>query len=935
LAENKVLFKVLADTDQFQKSMKGASGVASRAANIMKKAFLAVGAASTGATVAFSKFEKSMTNVSTLVDTSKEDMDAMGQSLLDIAKRTPVAVGDLSSALYDVRSAGIEASRAMGVLEESARLSVAGLSSTKEATNIMTSALNAFSRENLTAKQTSDILFKTVKAGKTTISELSQAFGSTAPIIQSAGVSLADFSAATAALTTSGVPAAQAQNSLRAAIVALQKPSSNMTKIFKRLGVASGEELVQKTGSMGKAFEEVKKTSKELGLSVVEVTGRVEAAAAMTAIATVNNETYNDTLLSMQEGVNAVDEAFKKQRETLSANFQLFKNALNTTFIQFGSTVAPIASAGIQKITGLLNGLGDWFRDNAKAIKAFWDTLLVAVGRVWESVGQLFTSIGKLIGSFFSAKSAGNLFLTSLNALSIVMSTVINAINYLVEGIKDFFSIPFAKEAAVIVGGVVGLAKAFSILKTVFASLKIAFATNPFGLVLTGIVLLIAAVGKLVKNWDVAKNYIVIAFGYIQKAWVELQRAFQVGINFIVDKILFLKIQWLKLKGVFSETARAERAELQKTRDELDKNLDVYDNKITQIENKRKQMLGEINRAQEEAAATGENPAIRIEQEGSQALDILKNQKETEAEIIASTNEQKSELNNEFRQRELTADRETRATEREENDQFLAAKLEKQQEFYTMFLEGRISFEQYQRELDLLKAEQETARLQQKFFKETQSDKLTKEQLLLQRQKYMKDKQKLQSKEAGFTIAVRQREMKYTEDINAGMYENTKTFLRLMASESKSFAIAYKAIQIGESIIATHAAATKALNQVPYPANIAAAIAVVAKGMVEVMAIKRQTFASGAVEIPRDMTAEIHAGETIVPKTFAQGIRAGDLALVGSAYGGAAGATQNAVQIEVSNNNFYGSDDQMVEQIEQKIVERVNTIGSRIKLGGI
>ena len=81
----------------------------------------------------------------------------------------------------------------------------------------------------------SDILFKTVKAGKTTISELAQGFGATAPIVQAAGASLEDFQAATAALTA-GTPAAQAQTQIRAAMVALQKPTKEMSAIMHRLG---------------------------------------------------------------------------------------------------------------------------------------------------------------------------------------------------------------------------------------------------------------------------------------------------------------------------------------------------------------------------------------------------------------------------------------------------------------------------------------------------------------------------------------------------------------------------------------------------------------------------------------------------------------------------------------------------------------------------
>jgi len=90
------------------------------------------------------QLSKSERAVSTVVDTNVESMDAMKNAVLDIAKKTPVALSDLTSALYDIRSAGISASMSMDVLEKSAQLGIAGLGSTAEAVDIVTSAINAF-----------------------------------------------------------------------------------------------------------------------------------------------------------------------------------------------------------------------------------------------------------------------------------------------------------------------------------------------------------------------------------------------------------------------------------------------------------------------------------------------------------------------------------------------------------------------------------------------------------------------------------------------------------------------------------------------------------------------------------------------------------------------------------------------------------------------
>ena len=69
-------------------------------------------------------FEKQMANVSTLIDTNVENFSAMKEEVLDIARRTPVALDGLTSALYDIRSAGISANMQFEVLEKSAQLAL-------------------------------------------------------------------------------------------------------------------------------------------------------------------------------------------------------------------------------------------------------------------------------------------------------------------------------------------------------------------------------------------------------------------------------------------------------------------------------------------------------------------------------------------------------------------------------------------------------------------------------------------------------------------------------------------------------------------------------------------------------------------------------------------------------------------------------------------
>ena len=54
-------------------------------------------------------FEQGMNNVATLIDTNTESLDNMKREVLNIAKSSPKAIGDLTDALYSIRSASISA----------------------------------------------------------------------------------------------------------------------------------------------------------------------------------------------------------------------------------------------------------------------------------------------------------------------------------------------------------------------------------------------------------------------------------------------------------------------------------------------------------------------------------------------------------------------------------------------------------------------------------------------------------------------------------------------------------------------------------------------------------------------------------------------------------------------------------------------------------
>lgn len=359
-----------------------------------------------------SAFEQGMGNVGTLIDSATENLDDMSEAVLEVGRRTPVALAELTSGLYDIRSAGIPAADAMKVLERSAKLAVAGLGTTKEAVDLVTSSINAFGLEGEAADQVYDQVFKTVRAGKTTISQLAQGFGAVAGTVANAGIRLDDYLASVAALTTTGLPAAQAHTQIRAAIAGLLRETAETKALFDALNVKTFKELIKQSGSVGVAFERILRATQGNDAQLIKLVGSVEAYNAMVGLAGRQNASYVSTLATMRNGVDSVGEAFDKQDSTVAAATQRLTNNVQALGIAMGNALAPAIksiSDFVEDVTSAFKSLSPEMQEIVAKVAVFVGVIgpaAVAVGffvnALWTLV-PVFTAIGGAVAALIAS----------------------------------------------------------------------------------------------------------------------------------------------------------------------------------------------------------------------------------------------------------------------------------------------------------------------------------------------------------------------------------------------------------------------------------------------------------------------------------------------------------------------------------------------------
>lgn len=345
-------------------------------------------------------FEANMSSVSTLIDTNVENFDLMKKEVLEIAKRTPVALEGLSTSLYDIRSAGIAAENQFTVLEKSAQLGIAGLGETSEAVDLVTSSLNAFQLKGKEADRVYDTIFKTVKFGKTTISGIAQGFGAVAGTVAAADIKLDDYLASIAALTTTGQPAAQAHTQIKAAIAGMTRESEESTKVFKALGVTNFKDLIQKSGGMVNAFSLVAQQVKGNDAAILKLFGSTEAYNAVIGLTTKQHKAYVEALDAMRNGPSLVDEGYAKKLDTVNAQMQRFQNFAQKISIDFGNALVPAFRGFLdiaEKIMNFVDKIPEGIKNKIAVVIAGLGIGLTGLGLASLAISKIVKGYGEFL----------------------------------------------------------------------------------------------------------------------------------------------------------------------------------------------------------------------------------------------------------------------------------------------------------------------------------------------------------------------------------------------------------------------------------------------------------------------------------------------------------------------------------------------------------
>lgn len=267
-------------------------------------------------------FEVAVTEINTLLPKTGKLTDSLKDDLIALSSQFGRSKAEQARAFYQIISSGAATgAEAIELLAGANTLATAGIADLGDSVNVITDIINVYGAENISAAEASDILFQTVKLGKTNIQELSTSIGQVLPAASRLGIGLDEVGASLATLTTQGLSTSQRVTQLNALFTALFKKGGDAGKLFgEKVGKAFSLTALRTKG-LEKFLQDLIEATGGNEEVLVKLLGRTEAAQAVFGLTGKAAESLAGNLKSMASAAGAATTAAKENADTFSAQW--------------------------------------------------------------------------------------------------------------------------------------------------------------------------------------------------------------------------------------------------------------------------------------------------------------------------------------------------------------------------------------------------------------------------------------------------------------------------------------------------------------------------------------------------------------------------------------------------------------------------------------
>ncbi|ASR46832.1 hypothetical protein B4V02_09135 [Paenibacillus kribbensis] len=235
-------------------------------------------------------FESQMSTIKALTGSTDEQMKQMQKLALEQGMATKYSAMEAAQGIEELLKSGMSTAQVMnGGLNSALNLATAGGLELAESAEIMSTSLNSFKKEGLTAAQAADILAGTANASATDVHDLRYSLAQVGSVADQVGMSFRDTNTALGLFANNGVKGEQAGTSLKTMLSNLAPMTDKAYALFEDFNLLT----VNTTDAL--AFM-AKKGIKSTGTSVQAVTKDIEKyVAAQTGLKVGTSKAAKET----------------------------------------------------------------------------------------------------------------------------------------------------------------------------------------------------------------------------------------------------------------------------------------------------------------------------------------------------------------------------------------------------------------------------------------------------------------------------------------------------------------------------------------------------------------------------------------------------------------------------------------------------------------
>jgi TP901 family phage tail tape measure protein len=429
-----VVARLVADVGEFNAAMgeseaklTGFSAAQSKLAGAGKVAMLALGVAAAGVAVESVKlaasFDQTMELVHTQAGASQQEVEALKNSVLELAPATGIGPEKLAEGLYHIESTGFRGQAAMDILKAAAKDAAMGLADLDTVTYALSGTMSVGMKDIKDAADATAYLNTIVGMGDMKMDKLAAAIGTgVLPSFKSAGLGMTDFGAALATISDNSVGADEAATRLRMTVSLMAAPSGKASKALESIGISSTQlaDDMRKPDGLLAAVMDLKTHLEESGKTATEQNAIISQAfgggRSSSAILTLIEE--SDRLKSKYGQIGTTASRAAQQQEAWAQQQKQFSQQMH----QLGAEVQMIGVKIGEFLIPYLQKSAEWLTKHTEVVKV----AAVVIGAILVAAMIAFT-----------ASVVANTVALLANPVTWIVLAIVAAVALLVVGIYE------------------------------------------------------------------------------------------------------------------------------------------------------------------------------------------------------------------------------------------------------------------------------------------------------------------------------------------------------------------------------------------------------------------------------------------------------------------------------------------------------------------